>query len=197
MLPTVQDLIFSQSLWCRIVPVMTNTQLARGALVALGVLGGHLLGSYAASGGLFGDHSYLGWATILAAPLAIAAIGYLAVRRVAQLGTGDVRWRWLAQWQVVAFVVLEAVEHVASGEAAWGVAEHPSFWLGLVAQPAVAWLIGKILDLGEVVARTLVATGRRTAEPFRLAGQTPPAVAFRRTPVLTANRRRGPPLSVC
>ena len=177
--------------------MMTNTQLARGALIVLGVLGGHLLGSYAASGELFRDHSYLGWATIVATPLAIAAIGYLAVRRVARLGTGEVQWRRLAQWQAVAFVALEAVEHVTSGEAAWGVVEHPSFWLGLIAQPAVAWLMGRILDLGVVVARGWVGTGRRTPEPFRLAGHTPPAVAFRRTPVLTANRRRGPPLSVC
>lgn len=166
------------------------------ALVPLGTIAGHAAG-YELAGrhaSFDGSHSHLRPGAWLTAVVAVAALGWIATGR----GDGMRRPRLvgLAGGQAVAFLVLEAAEHVVGGHGLGHLLADPSFRWGLVAQVAVA----AVLVLATAFAR---ATGERVRALLsgrsRAVGAPPPAAASCVTAahcgltVVSPATERGPP----
>ena len=168
------------------------------ALVALGTLVGHQLAyGLVASHDAIG-HGYLGAVAALVVPLGFLAMGVVGLRLS---GAGVERiGPWLAtvaSTQIAVFVLQETLEAAGSGHGAGSVVSQPVFWVGILLQPLVAWLLVAISRRGVEAVRTIgggdtpatAAVGVVTAAPVARNVHRPDPAASHR-------RRRGPPTSL-
>jgi hypothetical protein len=146
------------------------------ALVPLGTILGHALG-YAAAGQDFrlsGTHGHLLPALWPAAAAMVVALGSVTLAGAVP-GRG-LRTSWLLGAQVVAFALLEGLEHLHGGHHGLSVVAEPAFRWGLGAQLLSAGLLVMVTRLahasGQLVRSRLA---RRPAPP------APPAAAARRS----------------
>ena len=160
-----------------------------------GVLAGHALG-YLSGDSHTVDHSYLGVASAVVGPLAVAALLWAALTGTRArpysrpLPVGPLL---AAQWML--FAGQEMAEHALAGHGPAEALRSPAVWLGLAAQVVVALGLTLLLRAAVVAGARLTASLARGAPAAAAAGGWPRSTA-RRAPSLLAARlptSRGPP----
>lgn len=168
----------------------TDLALAAAAALIAHQLGYGIAGAIHA-GGLSPDHSHLSILLGIALPLATLAAGVLLLRSLrSQLEHPG--FRRLVGLQVALFSALELYEYGAAGEI-FAAFSNPAVWLGLLAQPLVAWIVDRILVAGSgALEQSEGTTGILIPQPEVgvVAPFTPLAVRFDR--ILRAEARAPP-----
>ena len=166
------------------------------ASAGLGVLVAHEL-AYALAEGIGGDvHGYLGYLAGLAVPLGLLAVVSLGLRSLRFDGPGP-SVRRLAALQVALFGVQELTELLAAGGRAADLLHHEAFWLGVVLQPVVAWILVRAARAGIRLVRHTTGRARPPVAAFERTRFAAPSLPFVPAPAhLAAIRRRGPPVPV-
>lgn len=187
--------------FCRLGGIVRRCYLWTLLLLPGGLAAGHLLG-YAAvraqglEPSLETGHTYMHGLGALAAPLTLAAlfrIGVSGARRE-RLPVGFVG---LALQQVLAYVVVEVVEHAAAGIGPTASLHEPTMLWGIVAQLTVAAVVSLLARGVHGVTRRLVGRRATNLRPVRAPQWSVPTVVRSSAAcevALSSLSRRGPPL---
>lgn len=177
-------------------PGVTSTDRRSLLVLPAALVGGHLLaaGFGLATGARIWSPDLVTALICLTAPLAIAA-GLCAARDGFRGHTTKVRPGLLVAQQVLAFVLLDALEHTISGGSPLAVVTDRSYWMSLFLHAAVglvAWLALRSSGrIGRVLADRPAPSAMRVARssPARPTPATVPQTVL----ALSSLSRRGPP----
>lgn len=142
------------------------------------------------SGGL--GHAHLAPLASFVVPLGTAALVWIAVAGARNQFLTRPSWRALTVGQIAFFLALESVELLGAGEAISGLATRPTIVAGLLAQPLVAWLLTRLIDIGiEVIGADDEPHWREPGRPVD--ARTPALAPVRSVYSRSRRHRRGPP----